>query len=107
MPCICACRDLNVPHHLSGSSAARCQHNQVYWAASQPYHAFGLGASSLVGARRFARPRSMRAYRAWVEGFTAAGDGVPGAHLDLHGCPIEGLLTRPKNLSVCTHCKIM
>ena len=51
----------------------------MYWEASQPYHAFGLGASSLVGARRFARPRSMRAYRAWVEGFLAAGGDVPGA----------------------------
>ncbi|KAK9831539.1 hypothetical protein WJX81_007299 [Elliptochloris bilobata] len=56
----------------------RCQHNQVYWAASQPYHAFGLGAASLLGARRFARPRAMRAYRAWVEAFVAAGSGVPG-----------------------------
>jgi len=41
----------------------------VYWAASEPYHAFGLGAASLLGARRFARPRAMGAYRAWLEGF--------------------------------------
>ena len=76
--------------NLTGPAGARCQHNQVYWAASQPYHAFGLGASSLVGARRFARPRSMRAYRAWVEGFLAAGGGVPGACFGLHSCLIKG-----------------
>ena len=90
----------------------------MYWAASQPYHAFGLGASSLVGARRFARPRSMRAYRAWVEGFLAAGGGVPGARLNLrlpeHGH--EGLGFRAKILQilvaqhalfVCVDCKSM
>ena len=59
-------------------TCCRCAHNQVYWAASQPYHAFGLGAASLLGARRFARPRAMGAYRAWVERFAAAGGGVPG-----------------------------
>ncbi len=57
----------------------RCAHNQVYWAANAPYHAFGLGAASLLGARRFARPRAMGAYRAWLEGFEAAGGGLPGA----------------------------
>ena len=64
----------------------------MYWAASQPYHAFGLGAASLVGARRFARPRSMRAYRAWVEGFLAAGGGVPGASFGMNGCLTMGVV---------------
>lgn len=58
--------------------ARRCQHNEVYWAGDAPYYAFGLGAASYLGARRFSRPRGMAAYRQWVSGFAAGGSGTPG-----------------------------
>ncbi|KAK9814526.1 hypothetical protein WJX72_007398 [[Myrmecia] bisecta] len=58
----------------------RCQHNLVYWHGA-PFLAFGLGAASYLRSRRFSRPRKMAAYTAWVDGFCAAGGGVPGLEL--------------------------
>jgi len=60
---------------------ARCQHNQVYW-DGLPYHAFGLGATSLLGGQRFARPRKMGAYKSWVAEFEASGRQIPGRASD-------------------------
>lgn len=58
--------------------ACRSRHNGVYWAGDAPYYAFGLGAASYLGGRRFSRPRQMGAYRSWVAKFAAAGSGLPG-----------------------------
>jgi len=44
----------------------RCAHNQVYW-RGMPFLAFGLGAASYLRRTRFSRPKTMRAYRAWVD----------------------------------------
>ena len=40
----------------------RCRHNMTYWTGGE-FYAFGLGASSYLGGRRFARPRKMAAYK--------------------------------------------
>jgi coproporphyrinogen III oxidase-like Fe-S oxidoreductase len=58
----------------------RSRHNQVYWHC-QPYYAFGLGAASYARGRRFTRPRVMREYEEWVQGFVASGAGCPAADL--------------------------
>jgi len=60
----------------------RCRHNQVYW-DGLPYHAFGLGATSLLDRQRFARPRKMGAYKSWVAEFEASGRQIPGAATDV------------------------
>ncbi len=55
--------------HYEISNYARpgyqCQHNRTYW-QNQPYYGFGMGATSYVGDRRFARPRTRREYYAWL-----------------------------------------
>lgn len=58
----------------------RCQHNQVYWGGAA-YHAFGLGAASYIRQRRFSRPRSMAAYKAWVSSLEPGRHVFPGDHL--------------------------
>ena len=62
---------------ILGRCLCRCQHNMVYWSGA-PFHAFGLGAASYLQHRRFSRPRSMAAYKAWVAAFQRSGTGVPG-----------------------------
>ena len=47
-----------------------CRHNLTYW-HNQPYYGFGMGATSYVHNQRFSRPRTIRAYREWVEHYEA------------------------------------
>ena len=54
-----------------------CAHNGTYWKGDTDYYAFGLGATSRLHGARVARPRTLAAWRAWVEALVAAGDGVP------------------------------
>lgn len=58
----------------------RSRHNQVYWNC-QPYYAFGLGAASYARGRRFTRPRVMKDYEEWVQGYVASGAGCPATQL--------------------------
>ncbi|MEB3266853.1 MAG: radical SAM family heme chaperone HemW [Cyanobacteriota bacterium] len=57
-----------------------CRHNRVYWSGAD-WWAFGLGATSALGGRRLARPRTREGYRHWLASGAAArqaaGDGLP------------------------------
>ncbi len=55
----------------------RSRHNMVYW-RGMPFYGFGVGATSLVDGIRFARPRLMSQYRAYVSGLQEALDGGAG-----------------------------
>ncbi|APB34718.1 coproporphyrinogen III oxidase [Gloeomargarita lithophora Alchichica-D10] len=50
-----------------------CRHNLTYW-QNQPYYGFGLGATSYVDQVRFQRPKTIKAYREWVEQQAVFGD---------------------------------
>lgn len=61
-------RDAGYEHYEVSSYARpghRCEHNQMYWNGSS-YLAYGVGAASYLFGERFARPRSLTAYREWV-----------------------------------------
>lgn len=55
------------PDGSKKSSPFRSRHNMAYW-RNEPFYAFGLGSTSLLDGYRFARPRRMADYRAYVEG---------------------------------------
>lgn len=77
--CVCAHRcALQISNYAKPGHRSR--HNQVYWHC-QPYYAFGLGAASYARGRRFTRPRVMKEYDGWVQGFVASGAGCPAANL--------------------------
>ena len=46
----------------------RSQHNFGYW-QNAPFYAFGVGAASYLFQRRFSRPKTIKAYTAWVQQF--------------------------------------
>jgi coproporphyrinogen III oxidase-like Fe-S oxidoreductase len=69
----------------------RCVHNMAYWEGVQ-YYAFGLGAASYLGGRRFSRPRHMASYKAWVEELASAGKPVLPAAAQAPEPPQEQLL---------------
>ena len=48
-------------------TSLRSRHNQVYWRGDADYRAFGVGATSRLGGARWARPKGLAAYVAWVE----------------------------------------
>lgn len=50
----------------------QCQHNLTYW-RNQPYHGFGLGATSYTQHQRVSRPRTLATYAQWVKDFQATG----------------------------------
>lgn len=50
----------------SDKSPFRSRHNMAYW-RNEPFYAFGLGSTSVLDGYRFARPRRMGDYRAYVE----------------------------------------
>lgn len=54
-----------VSNYAKGNSF-RSKHNLAYW-RNNPFYAFGLGATSLVDGYRFARPRRVSDYEAYVE----------------------------------------
>jgi putative oxygen-independent coproporphyrinogen III oxidase len=62
-------------NHYEISNYARpghqCQHNRVYW-QNRPYYGFGMGATSYNRAQRFSRPRTLKAYEAWLADYVAA-----------------------------------
>jgi oxygen-independent coproporphyrinogen-3 oxidase len=70
------------------------RHNRVYWSGAG-WWGFGMGATSAIGAKRQARPRTREQYAAWIEagaregelGGAEDGDGPLGA-----GPPIDELL---------------
>ena len=70
------------------------RHNRVYWSGAG-WWGFGLGATSALGGKRQARPRTREQYAAWIEagaregelGGGKDGDGPLGA-----GPPIDELL---------------
>jgi oxygen-independent coproporphyrinogen-3 oxidase len=70
------------------------RHNRVYWSGAG-WWGFGMGATSAIGAKRQARPRTREEYAAWIEagaregelGGAEDGDGPLGA-----GPPIDELL---------------
>jgi len=47
-------------------SSWRSQHNQIYWDIGSSWYAIGLGATSSVRGKIFARPRQMNEYLTWV-----------------------------------------
>mmetsp|Transcript_8544 Transcript_8544/g.24527 ORF Transcript_8544/g.24527 Transcript_8544/m.24527 type:complete len:480 (-) Transcript_8544:168-1607(-) len=69
----------------------RCRHNMVYW-TGESFHAFGLGAASYIGGRRFSRPRKMLQYYAWIDEYAESGSGVPGEGVLPPDSPEEQLL---------------
>jgi oxygen-independent coproporphyrinogen-3 oxidase len=70
------------------------RHNRVYWSGAG-WWGFGMGATSAIGAKRQARPRTREQYAAWIEagaregelGGAEDGDGPLGA-----GPPLDELL---------------
>jgi coproporphyrinogen III oxidase-like Fe-S oxidoreductase len=58
----------------------RSKHNQIYWEVQSTWYAIGLGSTSSIDGRRFARPRTMADYIDWVsdqrEKFET-GEGLP------------------------------
>ena len=66
----------------------RCAHNMTYW-EGRTYYAFGMGAASYLGGRRFSRPKRIGGYMQWLEDLEAAVNGeankgaaiVPGMEL--------------------------
>lgn len=55
----------------------RSKHNQVYWAGTEAYYGFGLGAASYLRASRFSRPKKMKDYEAFVAEFASSKRGLP------------------------------
>ena len=51
----------------SNKKSYRSQHNQIYWEIGSDWYAVGLGATSCVDKRRYARPRSMSDYIVWTK----------------------------------------
>ena len=45
----------------------RSKHNQVYWQYGGQWYALGLGSTSNINGVRFARPRALSDYIAWVK----------------------------------------
>jgi putative oxygen-independent coproporphyrinogen III oxidase len=43
----------------------RSKHNQMYWKC-EPFLAFGMGAASFLGGKRFSRPKTLKEYYSWV-----------------------------------------
>eukprot|EP00850_Spirogloea_muscicola_P013110 SM000087S23392 [mRNA] locus=s87:409225:411277:+ [translate_table: standard] len=52
----------------------QCRHNMVYW-RNASFRAYGLGAASYIDNQRFSRPKTMTAYKRWVDDY-AKGGGV-------------------------------
>jgi oxygen-independent coproporphyrinogen-3 oxidase len=50
-----------------GDKSYRSKHNQVYWRLDGYWYAVGMGATSSIDGKRFARPRSLADYIAWIE----------------------------------------
>jgi Coproporphyrinogen III oxidase and related Fe-S oxidoreductases len=55
------------PHRKGDDSSFRSKHNQVYWGLDSCWYAVGMGATSSMGGKRFARPRHLADYIDWVE----------------------------------------
>lgn len=53
----------------------------AYWQCNS-FYGFGLGATSYIGGVQFARPRTMAAYRDWVNSLASQGTATPGNLLD-------------------------
>lgn len=53
----------------------QCKHNLVYW-NNLPHFAFGLGSTSYVDHKRFARPRKFNLYADFVESFETSGGQI-------------------------------
>jgi len=53
----------------------RSRHNQIYWATDSQWFAFGLGATSFVGGKLVARPRTLVGYLQWVDELCCEADG--------------------------------
>jgi oxygen-independent coproporphyrinogen-3 oxidase len=51
----------------SPSCYYRSRHNQIYWEPKSSWFAFGLGATSFVHGNRYARPKALTDYVAWVK----------------------------------------
>jgi oxygen-independent coproporphyrinogen-3 oxidase len=47
-------------------SGYQCRHNLTYW-KNRPYYGLGMGATSYLGGRRLARPRTRWDYYDWLE----------------------------------------
>ncbi|KAK9804542.1 hypothetical protein WJX73_006876 [Symbiochloris irregularis] len=56
----------------------RCRHNMAYWHCNS-FFGFGLGATSCIGGARVARPKTMAAYRHWVDSLASGGMATPAA----------------------------
>ena len=66
----------------------QCRHNRIYW-QNLPFYGFGMGATSYLGGKRYARSRTRREYYAWLESLTETpNDLTPTPPID----PIDQLL---------------
>lgn len=65
----------------------QCRHNRVYW-ENRPFYGFGMGAASYLQGQRFTRPRTRRAYYAWVQELIQSGGIWEGSEL----CEVDVLL---------------
>ncbi|MFP4253484.1 MAG: radical SAM family heme chaperone HemW [Halothece sp.] len=66
----------------------QCRHNRIYW-QNLPFYGFGMGATSYLGGKRYARSRTRREYYTWVETLTETpNDLIPTPPID----PIDQLL---------------
>ncbi|EKU99599.1 putative oxygen-independent coproporphyrinogen III oxidase [Leptolyngbya sp. PCC 7375] len=50
----------------------QCRHNRTYW-ENRPFYGFGMGATSYTQGQRFARPRTQKTYRQWLNNYQQAG----------------------------------
>lgn len=53
--------------YRKNNESFRSKHNQVYWRLDGCWYAAGMGATSSIDGKRFARPRFLADYIAWVE----------------------------------------
>lgn len=55
-----------VSNFARGPGGTQSRHNLSYW-RNEPFYGFGLGATSLVDDFRFARPRQLKQYEAYIK----------------------------------------
>ncbi|MFN7872464.1 MAG: coproporphyrinogen-III oxidase family protein [Cyanobacteriota bacterium] len=71
------------------------RHNRVYWSGTG-WWGFGMGATSALGGKRQARPRTRERYAAWIQAGAREGERVVGEEGDGPlgaGPPIDELLS--------------
>eukprot|EP00559_Dactyliosolen_fragilissimus_P000503 CAMPEP_0184861674 /NCGR_PEP_ID=MMETSP0580-20130426/6297_1 /TAXON_ID=1118495 /ORGANISM="Dactyliosolen fragilissimus" /LENGTH=542 /DNA_ID=CAMNT_0027359247 /DNA_START=616 /DNA_END=2244 /DNA_ORIENTATION=+ len=56
----------SAPKKTRNGKGRRSRHNQIYWEICSSWYAIGLGATSSIRGKQYARPREMHDYIQWV-----------------------------------------